>query len=402
MAKSGVAGHFCASCRTKGIRTHIEPGGLYCDDCLRHQIGLEGEAPPLPIQPADAPLPAPVASEAEAPQPVGNIAFLRQEIRRWDEANLITPRLAEKLLTLYEPQGQRAPAAPASPDDWPRVKVPLTPGMVLLYLGGILILSAAIMLGSELWSNLDKSGHFILVLLPTLALYFGGAYLCSQSDSRRLAGLGLLFFGCLMVPMMLALGQSLLLGDIHSGTGIALLSLVIHLTTLLVFRSPLLTIPVPMTFLWFVGAAADDATSGSGEGHAVMGSLVVAGLVLVGIAAWLRESKLPAYAAVPEVVGVWVALGTLVILGMDGKQPGWETLSVILCLAALVASVYRRSQIYLMAGAIMLMINIFAIGFEYFGDSVGLPFTLILCGALSIGIGYGIHRVRKDYILAED
>jgi uncharacterized integral membrane protein len=43
---------------------------------------------------------------------------------------------------------------------------------------------------------------------------------------------------------------------------------------------------------------------------------------------------------------------------------------------------------------LFLVINIFRIGMQYFGDQVGLPLTLLACGALTIGAGLMVQRMR--------
>ena len=44
------------------------------------------------------------------------------------------------------------------------------------------------------------------------------------------------------------------------------------------------------------------------------------------------------------------------------------------------------------------MVGIFSIGFEYFENTAGLPLTLLICGALTIAVGFGVQRVRKEYM----
>jgi len=129
--------------------------------------------------------------------------------------------------------------------------------------------------------------------------------------------------------------------------------------------------------------------------------LVLFGLLLMGVGLYHAQRQQPTYAAMPDLVGTFTALGALVFLGADGHQPEWEVLALLASLGAIVASVYRKNQTYLFAGAIYLMINIFWIGFEYFENTAGLPLTLLVCGGLSMALGYGVHRVRKEYLLEE-
>jgi hypothetical protein len=335
------------------------------------------------------------------------IAFVRAEIRRWREQGLIPRTLAERLLAEYEAHPKRESRRAVAPEDeWPRVEISLTPQMVLLYLGGILILSAATILLSRVWSDLGDGGRFMLVLLPTMALYGIGAQVYRSQPAQRMAANVLLFFGCLLVPLTLWLGITAATGSSPSpevtrlqALTVSGASLVIHLLTLVAFRSPLLTIPYPLSFLWSTISSMDmvvHGSSGSDKGQAA--ALLVAGLLLLAVGFTCDEKQKPGYAVVPNLVGAFTALGALAFLGADGHQPGWEIAALLGSLGAIGASVYRKNGTYLFVGALFLMINIFSIGFEYFANTVGLPLTLLVCGGLSIALGYGVQRVRSEYL----
>ena len=48
------------------------------------------------------------------------------------------------------------------------------------------------------------------------------------------------------------------------------------------------------------------------------------------------------------------------------------------------------------------MIYIFTIGWEYFEDDVGWPLTLFISGLISMFIGYGIERLKKNQIFKRE
>lgn len=346
------------------------------------------------------------------------IAFVRKEIHRWRDKGLISHRLAERLLAEYEPKTEPESKPAIAPEDaWPKIRIPLTPGMVLLYLGGLLIVSAAIMLLHQVWVGLGEWGRFALILLPTGALYGFGARLHVTQPNQRIPALVMLFFACLLAPFALWLGGDCLLLDQQyplreirqtQAVVVAILTLAIHLGTLYRFRSPLLTILYPLSFIWVTLQSMDLATTGMSWGewrlreqmHGV--AMLVAGLLLVAVGIYHVQQKKPAYAIVPDLVGAFCALGALVFLGAHGSQPVWEMLALLLSLAALAASVYRKNQRYLFVGALFLTINIFSLGFEYFEDTVGLPITLVLCGGISMALGYGVQRIRKEYLVENE
>jgi len=571
---------------------------------------------------------AAAAQPASATDAAGDaVPFVRDEIARWRDEGLVSSRLAERLLAEYEAgpapaPSPRAPAAAAAPEyEWPRLAIPMTPGMVLLYIGGLLILIAGFMLVSHVWVDLGPGGQFALVFLATAGVYGAGAWVHVTQPERRVAAAVMLFFGCLLIPAALFLGAKWLLGDADLGEGAWLLivtaTFAAHAGTLYRFHSPLLRVPYPLCFLWFVShwsglgpsarfalvvlptvalywagtrlrltkpdrrvvadqmlfvacvlvpwvllltaqwllgdsdpgeavwflivvatfavhagtfyrfrsqllaapylvcfpwfaahwvglgpsgrfalvllptvalyyvgvylhlterqrrAAADqvlfaacllvpwtlllgalwvapDSALDPGvlwviaavtlaihlgtlyrfpsqlltiaypltliwlametvavvtpEGHSlssngVGGALLASGLVLLAAGIYHAQQQKPAYALAPDVVGVLALLIGLATLGADGHHPGWEFLSFVASLGLIAGSVPQKNQIYLLAGAVFLTINIFWIGFEYFGESAGLPLTLLICGALSMAAGYMVHRVRKEHIL---
>ena len=393
MPLSGADIHFCEGCKAKGVRTHVEAEDAYCAACLAAMAGgiPEGTAA-IPGPPPQPP-----------PAPTDPISFVKSEIARWQKGGLISARLAQRLLLDYTPR--KATDRPFSPqDDWPRMNVPMTPGMVLLYLGGILILTAALMLVSQFWQDLGRWGRFALVLMPTAGLYAYGGWRYSAAKEGRLGALVMVFFGCLVAPLAFGLGlDAITQGHVDSGgmVMVALASLALHLASLYLFRSPVLTIPYPLALLWVFGQVGDASLGSgyhSGEERLVFGCVLAGGLILVAIGAYLGQVRRHAYAAVPDLVGSFAALLSIFILGVDHHEHFWQALLIVASLGALAASVYRRNQTYLFAGAIFLMVGIFSIGFEYFENTAGLPLTLLICGALTIAVGFGVQRVRKEYM----
>jgi hypothetical protein len=370
----------CETCRARGERTIVPPGQRLCDACLRAHRAR-------PDEPRDE-----------------RVAWLEHEIANWQQGNIITARLARRILALYEP-GARA-AAPhhvRDQDEWPEVRIPMTPGMVLLYLGGILILTAVIIVASDVWKELGKEGRLAIVAVPVAALYGMGAYLFRLDMGRRVTGTVLLLFACLAAPAVFFLAVDLLLGGTGGGEAyvtVTAATLVLHAVTLAAFRSPVLTIPYPFSLIWLMGSVGDAVAPRSSE-MAVWVAVLLGGLALMALAIVTRLQGKPSYAAMPDVVGTFTALFALTALGEGGHRAAWEAVAILACLAAIAASVFRKSQVYLVAGSLVLMVNILAVGFELFANAVGLPITLLVSGTLIILAGYAVQRVRHEYILQD-
>jgi uncharacterized membrane protein len=352
------------------------------------------------------PTPVDAAPEPGPPHeaPADPVSFVRTEIQRWRAEGLVSGRLAERLLAEYDAGPPPAPAAPDE-DAWPSVRIPMTAGMVLLYIGGLLIVIAAIMVTTHVWEDLGPGGRFTLLLLPTLGLYGAGAYLHVIDASRRVVSSIMLFFACLLVPFTLLLGATFLIGETHLEDATWLLlsfaTLGIHVATLYFFRSPVLSIPYPLSFLWAAIHTVSLAAPGRyGPDAAVIETTItLSGLILLAVGAAHAWQRKPGYAVMPDLVGSFCFLVGLVALGADGHHPGWEFLALVASVGLIAASVYRRNQTYLLVGSLFLTVNIFWIGFEYFGKTMGLPVTLLMCGALSMAVGYVVHRLRKEHIV---
>lgn len=342
---------------------------------------------------------------AVAPDPPTDVcvAFVRSEIERWRRENLINDRLAKRMLADYDPKARRGPTVPPE-DQWPRVRIPLTPSMVLLYLGGLLIVVAAVMLLDHVWGGLGDGERLALVLLPALSLYGAGGWLHKRVPDRRVPGQVMLLFACVLVPIAAWLASVCVMGaPLHGYSlrsqvlAVALVTLVVHLATLHFFRSPVLTVPYPLSAVWLAGQAMNWAMPGADDPGAL--GVLVCGLVLVAVGVYCVKSGKPTYATMPDLVGTWAVLNALFFLALIDRDLPWEIPSLLATLVAIGASVWWRNQRFLFIGAFFLVLNIFYLGFEYFKDTADLPLTLLICGALSMALGYGVHRVRQDYVL---
>lgn len=101
-------------------------------------------------------------------------------------------------------------------------------------------------------------------------------------------------------------------------------------------------------------------------------------------------------------LGTFIFLGSFLILGTGGEKPFYETMVLIFSLGFIFSNALKQSKIFLYGGALFLMIYIFTIGWEYFEDDVGWPLTLFISGLISMFIGYGIERLKKNQIFKRE
>lgn len=98
-----------------------------------------------------------------------------------------------------------------------------------------------------------------------------------------------------------------------------------------------------------------------------------------------------------EVAGTFSTLGGIFHLGLGGKKIIYETLLLILSLGFIFGSIFNQSRAFLYSGTLFLVIYIFDIGGEYFQNQVGWPLTLFVAGLISMIVGFGIEKLRKEY-----
>lgn len=91
--------------------------------------------------------------------------------------------------------------------------------------------------------------------------------------------------------------------------------------------------------------------------------------------------------------------GTFALLGTGITIDGFfNLLFIFFIFGAFYGSVYLKSRMMLILGALFLMAHIIKITSEYFVDSIGWPLALIFIGFFVISIGYLTFHVNRKYI----
>lgn len=332
----------------------------------------------------------------DAPDPAVR-AVVTAEIAHWVADGLLSPRLGQRLLAECEPTSRPKAALPVE-ERWPQVRIPLTPGMVLLYLGGLLVFCAACILLGQAWDDLGAGGRFAILFAPTAALYAAGISTRRPGGDPTVSNV-LLFFGGAILPFAVALAAQCPGGPdgdvaLWLSAVASLVALAANIATLAAFRSPVLTLPYVGTGIWAAFAVTQWLAGGVLGSEESAAAFIVGGCALLAVGVVERRRGHPAFAFAPDLVGaVSLLLGMLVLQGPHNAVA--EAASVLVCLAMMVASVPPRSQTYLLCSAAALMLNVFFVGFEHFGETIGAPAALIVCGGLCIGTGFLVQRVRR-------
>lgn len=325
--------------------------------------------------------------------------FVRRHIDSWQSRQMISPEQADLL------RGDITTSA-AAPDARPAPRWPgaaLTPSMALLLIGGILVVSAIVMVVTELWDGLSPSGRFAVVAVPAALFYACAASFRIRKLTSDWVAASFALIGACMAPFVvwLALGMTLPMDAGHAAEAgwvaiAAGVGLVVQIATLAWLRSAALTVPPSIALVWLAASLAEWLWSGSSSGAHVSVAVIVAGVLLMGAGQAFVQRGCRRHALAPNFVGVAVALFGITVLAAEQKSL-YEALSLAAPIGLIVAACRPRFRPYLWAGAVFLVINTFRVGLSQFGTTLGLPIALLMSGLVTVVIGYVVHRVRKEY-----
>ncbi len=322
-----------------------------------------------------------------------------ERIADWRSRGLLSPDKADEL------QADVGSATPKSTARIARMRHgALSPATALLVIGGILVVSAVVMVATELWDDMMPFGRFAVAALPAALCYGAAALLRSRrmASDRWIGGLSLI--GSCLAPFViwLAFGMTEEFEPRGSLAGwvslAAALGLVIQIATLAWLRYAALTLPPSAGLVFLAGSLAEWLDIGSRAGERTPLALTLAGVALMACGQTFMSRGQHSHAGAPNAIGVAAAMVGLTVLGAESNgRAVYEIISLLAPLALIFAACTRRFRVYLWAGAAFLVINTFRVGLSHFGSSLGLPIVLMMCGSASILIGYVVHRVRKDF-----
>jgi hypothetical protein len=273
--------------------------------------------------------------------------------------------------------------------------------MALLIVGGILVLSAVVLVASETWDEFTPGLRLAIVALPMALCYAAALGLRARGLAAEWITSSLAFVGACIVPF--AAWLAICLGPMgHDTTAGAMalaaaIGLVAQVATAILLRAPALTLPPSLTLVWLAGTLAEFLWASSGSGTRISASIACAGLVLTALGYRLGRTGLNGHAIGPNVIGALAALLGLTVLAAE-HEGIWDVVSIGVPAMLIVAAPLRPFRPHLWAGALFLVVGIFRFGLSHFADSAGLPVTLLGCGLASLLIGYVVHRVRKEHV----
>ncbi|QFG02405.1 DUF2157 domain-containing protein [Tepidiforma bonchosmolovskayae] len=302
---------------------------------------------------------------------------LDADLRRWVEAGILDPQVAERIRAFEA--ARTAPAHPAA--ERPDVIE------VLLYLGIAVLAVGVFALAAQNWGDLASPARVAVTAVPAAFTLLLGALLRDRPEpgmrrAGQLAwtaavGLTALALGVYIweyEPFGLARDEDAtpFLVVTAAATGLALLLWAVTPSVL-----QLLTLGVSLFFLAQAIGRWPDEYSAPLAG----GSLAIAALAAIALT---ETGRLVPRAAARTIFGLLLAVGAYQPGFSSGGTP-WEIPAFLAAAGLLALGVWRSSFQYVLWGVLLLFVALVRAIFQNFSDQLGAPVALIISGVLLIG-----------------
>lgn len=319
---------------------------------------------------------------------------LLEALRQNLESGDVTPEEVRPLLQASAPDKSRATGVLAA-----RLS------MVLYYIGGGVVFLGMVFLIAQEWRQFGSAMKIFVTLGSGIAAFVVGVLL---SQHERLGAAGPAFF--LLSAMLLPAGlfvtydeAGIDLETLMTQIQIAALLTAVYISSHLLFRQNVLLIFAIVFGTWFffvftnhlVGGAPifDDYTFANYRilfggltymflGHAFVGSDRE---VLTG---WLYGVGVVGFLGAGFALGEW----------KPHQSVFWEAIYPGFIFAVILLSTHLKSKTFLVFGALALGAYLTKITAEYFSDSIGWAFSLVLVGFLLMAVAYLAVRINRQYI----
>ena len=284
-------------------------------------------------------------------------------------------------------------------------RVGATLSTILYYIGGGVVFLGMIFLIAQEWNHFGTGMKIFVTLGSGIAAFIMGVLFSGQ---ERLGAAGPAFF--LVAAMLLPLG--LLVTYDEAGINVARLTAQMQIGGILfaaylgayaVIRKNVLLTFSFVFGTWLFFALTDYMISGAPviDDWSFMNYRVLsAGLAFMLLGYSFVGSEREPLTGWLYVFGVVGFLGAGFALGewKPNQNVFWEAVYPGLVFGIIFLSTYIKSRIFLIFGSIALGAYLTKITAEYFSDSLGWAFSLVLVGFFLMGVAYLAVRVNRHHI----
>lgn len=276
---------------------------------------------------------------------------------------------------------------------------------ILYFVGGFIVFIGVSILVSENWTLLGAFGRIFSTLGFAIMAYFIGVLLHKE---ERFGGVSYAFH--LIAGLVFPIGLMALFDELHLNVNwdwtvsqISMILLALYLASSYVFKKPIFTFFSIIFSSWLFFSITNLMVSSNPmlmdmKFHEYR--LLIVGVSYIALGYHLSFTNDHKLAGPLYGFGSLFALGAGLALG--GWSPSqnmiWEVIYPAFISAALYLSVHLKSKSFLTFATIFLMAYILKITGEYFSNTIGWPFSLMICGIALIGVGYYAFTLNKKYI----
>ncbi|MEX2054790.1 MAG: DUF2157 domain-containing protein [Candidatus Andersenbacteria bacterium] len=276
---------------------------------------------------------------------------------------------------------------------------------ILYAIGGAIVFLGIIILVSQNWNTLSDLTKITVTLGSGLAAYVVGL-LFSRYKSLDAVSQAFYLISAVVMPIGLNVTfdiAGLNTGDFSLQTLITALLFAMFFASFIVFRKAIFILfsVIFGTWLffsltsWLVGTRPEFSELEFYEYRTLL-----VGLTYILLGYYFAQTPYRFMQGWLYGFGVLGFLGAALALGGWSPEQNlfWEAIYPGLLFGIIFLSVHVKSKAFLIFGALFLVAYIFKITAEYFQDSLGWPFALVICGLTLIAVGYGTVYLNKRYL----
>lgn len=276
---------------------------------------------------------------------------------------------------------------------------------VLFFIGGGVVFLGMVFLIAQEWNHFGTGTKIAVTLGSGLAAFASGVLFSLQ---QRLGAAGPAFF--LISGLLLPGGvfvsydeAGVDVGDIATQIQIAAILFMAYLGGYLVLRKNILLVFALIFGSWLFFAVTNQMVSGAptiDDSQFINYRILFSGLAFMFLGYSFVGSERKALTSWLYAIGVLAFLGAGFALGewKPSQNVFWEAVYPGLVFGIIFLSTHLKSRILLIFASLALGAFLIKITAEYFEDSLGWAFSLVIIGFMLMGVAYLAVRVNQRYV----
>ncbi len=271
---------------------------------------------------------------------------------------------------------------------------------VLYLVGGLIVVVGIAVLVGENWAKLGSVLRVLVTLGASVVTFIAG-YLISKKTDLVVWSVAFYLISSIIMPLgFYTLLDSI--GFVNNALGAeTLIAGVVLLVNAVVFyrlRGGLHLIFSLLYGIWFYYTVIQYFYGQYSFDTDVLSYItIVLGIALMSLGISISVSKFKKISGLVFTTATFMILVSCFALQGFGSDVRffWEGIFPVICFVLIFLSSELKSKAVLVVSTLMLMVYIMKITGEYFAESLGWPFALVIAGLLLMGVGYMAYYLNK-------